>query len=183
MALAQRNHALTYDEHEALRQFHAQSPAPDRDDPVWGYLRSLGLVWLDADREGQRLPLPAQPVCGAGVRSDRVGPWIGRPPRVRKVGPRIPLSSPAGGRHRYQHCYPNPVHSVRGVLKSTPGRWKPRTPATRSVNRVRESACRRANGGLAAVPAVSIARDLVIGARRALAPRMRLGRSECPTAP
>jgi hypothetical protein len=49
MALVQRIYALTYDELEALRRLHAQSPAPDRADPVWGYLLSLGLVWLDTD--------------------------------------------------------------------------------------------------------------------------------------
>jgi hypothetical protein len=48
MALAQRIYALTDDELDALRRLHAQSPAPGRDDPVWGYLLSLGLVWLDS---------------------------------------------------------------------------------------------------------------------------------------
>jgi hypothetical protein len=47
MALAQRIYALTDDELDALRRLHAQSPAPGRDDPVWAYLLSLGLVWLD----------------------------------------------------------------------------------------------------------------------------------------
>jgi hypothetical protein len=47
MALAQRIYALTDNELDALRRLHAQSPAPGRDDPVWGYLLSLGLVWLD----------------------------------------------------------------------------------------------------------------------------------------
>jgi hypothetical protein len=47
MALAQRIYALTHDELEALRRLHAQSPAPDRNDPVWSYLLSLRLVWLD----------------------------------------------------------------------------------------------------------------------------------------
>jgi hypothetical protein len=49
MALAQRIYALTYDELEALRRLHAQSPPPVSDDPVWGYLLSLRLVWLDTD--------------------------------------------------------------------------------------------------------------------------------------
>ena len=47
MALAQRTYALTNDELEALRRLHEHAPAPDRDDPVWSYLLSLGLVWLD----------------------------------------------------------------------------------------------------------------------------------------
>jgi hypothetical protein len=51
MALAQRTYALTYDELEALRRLHAQSPVQDRDDPVWGYLLSLRLVWLDTASE------------------------------------------------------------------------------------------------------------------------------------
>jgi hypothetical protein len=42
MALAQRIYALTDDELDALRRLHAQSPAPGRDDPVWGYLLSWG---------------------------------------------------------------------------------------------------------------------------------------------
>lgn len=52
MALAQRIYALTYDELEALRRLHEHAPPPDRDDPVWSYLLSLGLVWLDAAPSG-----------------------------------------------------------------------------------------------------------------------------------
>jgi hypothetical protein len=47
MALAQRTYALTYDELEALRRLHRQAPEPACDDPVWSYLLSQGLVWLD----------------------------------------------------------------------------------------------------------------------------------------
>lgn len=52
MALAQRIYALTDDELEALRRLHEQGPAPGRDDPVWSYLLSLGLVWLDTAPSG-----------------------------------------------------------------------------------------------------------------------------------
>jgi hypothetical protein len=47
MPLERRIRALTYDELEALRRLQGGSPAPGPDDPVWSYLLSLRLVWLD----------------------------------------------------------------------------------------------------------------------------------------
>jgi hypothetical protein len=47
MALIQRIYALTHGELEALRRLHEQAQAPGPDDPVWSYLLSLELVWLD----------------------------------------------------------------------------------------------------------------------------------------
>ena len=52
MVLAQRIYALTEDELEALRRLNEKTPAPGRDDPVWSYLQSLGLVWLDTAASG-----------------------------------------------------------------------------------------------------------------------------------
>ena len=53
MPLDRRVYALTYDELEALRRLQEGSPAPGSDDPVWAYLRELGLVCIGA------APLPS----------------------------------------------------------------------------------------------------------------------------
>jgi hypothetical protein len=67
MPLERRLYALTYDELEALRRLHEQSPAPGPEEPVWSYLLSLGLVWLDT------ATLPATPrltIEGRGYATD-----------------------------------------------------------------------------------------------------------------
>ena len=48
MPPAQRLHALTHAELEALRRLQEGSPAPSLDDPAWSCLMGLGLVWLDS---------------------------------------------------------------------------------------------------------------------------------------
>jgi hypothetical protein len=67
MPLARRTYALTYDELEALRRVQEGSPAQGSDDPVWGYLVSLGLVWLDTDVRPATIRLTS---AGRGYATD-----------------------------------------------------------------------------------------------------------------
>lgn len=67
MALVRRTFALTVDELEALRGVQAGSPAQGPDDPVWRYLVSLGLVWLDTDVEPATILLTS---AGRGYPTD-----------------------------------------------------------------------------------------------------------------
>jgi hypothetical protein len=94
MPLEQRIHALTHDELEALRRLQEGSLAPGLDDPAWGYLLELGLVWLDSATEpvthrltsvgrGYATEYKAQVPSSAAGRSRRRGRAFTRRTRLR----------------------------------------------------------------------------------------------------
>ena len=67
MPPARRTYALTHGELEALRRLREESVAPGADDPVWGYLLALGLVWLDTATEASTMRLTS---AGRGYATD-----------------------------------------------------------------------------------------------------------------
>jgi hypothetical protein len=67
MPLVRRTFALTFDELKALRGVQEGSPAQGPNDPVWRYLVSLGLVWLDTDVRPATIRLTS---AGRGYATD-----------------------------------------------------------------------------------------------------------------
>jgi hypothetical protein len=67
MPPARRTYALTHDELAALRRVQEGAPAQGPRDPVWSYLMSIGLVWLDTDVQPATIRLSS---AGSGYATD-----------------------------------------------------------------------------------------------------------------